>query len=151
MLQFKVVNIIDILNLIPGTLIKGIDNSLPHRSKLDVNGWNNPNTGTYAIRLYPGNIISKYKRVSYFTTSVNERIAEFKDYISTNEPWSHKKMYEVVWIKIGNPVGLFLGEIFVAQNTYNGGVTVLMKMLILKEVGWVLLQINESAEHADIY
>lgn len=158
-------NIIDILSLEPGTLIKGIDNSLPTRSILNVDGWNNPNIGEYVIRTYNlkkreleiNRSYSGY-RINYIIDSkASDRVKIFK----TNKGLSThcnieiltKILYDPLWIRIGSPIGIFLGEIII-EDYHNSDIGIVLMKIFNKDTFWISLKtydITNLKEHFDIY
>jgi hypothetical protein len=137
-------NLKDLFNLKPGILIKGIDNSTPGKSILNLDGWKNNTSGSYGIRwledvedldfdILNHRTFTPADRFDYFTPTKTAKNGTI--YISSQKDL----MFDYKTVQIGDPIGMFLGEsIYCAINELDNMI-VLLKILDVTKVGWIVV------------
>jgi hypothetical protein len=139
-------NTLDILNLKPGTLFKGIDNSQLGKSILSVNGWHNNHAGTYGIRWFKESEISEldFDILNHRTLDLEQRFQYLQPTKTAKNGaiYIEKQaniMFDYKTVQIGDPIGLFLGESIFCSIGKLENVHVLLKILDVTNVGWIVL------------
>lgn len=139
-------NLNKVLNLEPGTLFKGIDNSDIKKMILNTTyGWRNPFTGSYVIQWHSEKkfekVLEKIKyRDSLIFINWNSTLKERIELTKFNNGTRPDFYSETKTIVIGDVVGMFLGEVIMFSIAGCLNNCIFLKTLDKQEIGWLELR-----------